>query len=208
MSMAFTDGKLFFSSEYPGLYLEKPGDLRVAGAAGPQAPHPRPGSQARDRHRSRRRSVPRRAPLGDRQRALRPGPRADDRDAELPPVAQGDDRRRPHPRRGTAGAAPRPRRAPARRAREARRRAHVRARGRMLSRRRRRDRGDGRPPARGLMCACTWPSRRGRGSRCPARAPAPAGPPRRWSDWTPSANVSSARRGNRGPSGRVLSAAP
>ncbi len=60
MSMAFTDGKLFFSTEYLGLYLEKPGDLLASpqGQLCPQAPPPRSGPRPRDRHRPRRRAVP------------------------------------------------------------------------------------------------------------------------------------------------------
>ncbi len=152
MSMAFTDGKLFFSAEYPGLYLEKPeiyesqgqlvlklhihgpvhklgidsdldGDLFLVG-------HPSVIDNEL--------SIPDLEPTIETRSFL----------LSLKAMTDGD-RIRDEARQA---ASPRPRRASARRAGEARRRAHLRARGRVLPRRRRRDRGHGRPPAR-RVCA-------------------------------------------------------
>ena len=91
MSMAFTDGKLFFSPEYPGLYLEKPEIYESQGQLVLKLHIAGPVHELGHRHGPRRRPLPRGAPDGHRQRAGRARPRADHRDAQLSPLAQGDD---------------------------------------------------------------------------------------------------------------------
>ena len=149
MTLAFTDGKLFFSSTYKELYLSKPevyasqSDQLVVKLhlAGPI----KAGSLSANLDGDLYFAGP---PGGGGQRAAHPRSRADGGDEQLPARAQGEPRSRRHPQPGAGGAQAGSRGALRRGAREALEGRRLRRRPRLPARERGEDRSERGVPAR------------------------------------------------------------